>query len=188
MSASFALPDVTARSAAIRLADSAAQSFTFVPYVRVGAAAGIRTLVGAAPGRAEMAASLRLDDGVEGGVTVPAPRIYVRGPGDVIGIDAAQIIRRHPVPGTGNAPTGDLVSRVGTDTTLLYAVLTQGLADSLGNVLIFVGAIVAMLVIDPLLLASIIVVIGASVAVVGALAIVPLMSDPAFTAYLTSIS
>lgn len=109
MSASFALPDVTARSAAIRLADSAAQSFTFVPYVRVGAAAGIRTLVGAAPGRAEMAASLRLDDGVEGGVTVPAPRIYVRGPGDVIGIDAAQIIRRHPVPGTGNAPTGDLV-------------------------------------------------------------------------------
>ncbi|WP_394279098.1 ABC transporter ATP-binding protein [Microbacterium sp.] len=65
--------------------------------------------------------------------------------------------------------TGDLVSRVGTDTTLLYAVLTQGLADSLGNVLIFVGAIVAMLVIDPLLLASIIVVIGASVAVVGAL-------------------
>jgi ATP-binding cassette subfamily B protein len=29
--------------------------------------------------------------------------------------------------------TGDLVSRVGTDTTLLYAVLTQGLADSIGN-------------------------------------------------------
>ena len=29
--------------------------------------------------------------------------------------------------------TGDLVSRVGTDTTLLYAVLTQGLADAVGN-------------------------------------------------------
>src|SRR5690606_13153038 len=40
--------------------------------------------------------------------------------------------------------TGDLVSRVGTDTTLLYAVLTQGLADAVGNSLIFVGAIVAM--------------------------------------------
>ena len=65
--------------------------------------------------------------------------------------------------------TGDLVSRVGTDTTLLYAVLTQGLADSLGSVLIFVGAIVAMLFIDPLLLLCIVVVIGASVAVVGAL-------------------
>ncbi|GLJ78375.1 ABC transporter ATP-binding protein [Microbacterium imperiale] len=65
--------------------------------------------------------------------------------------------------------TGDLVSRVGTDTTLLYAVLTQGLADSVGNALIFVGAIVAMLFIDPLLLLLIVVVIGASVAVVVAL-------------------
>ena len=65
--------------------------------------------------------------------------------------------------------TGDLVSRVGTDTTLLYAVLTQGLADSIGNALIFVGAIVAMLIIDPVLLALILVVVGASVAVVVAL-------------------
>ncbi|MDD7962095.1 ABC transporter ATP-binding protein [Microbacterium thalli] len=65
--------------------------------------------------------------------------------------------------------TGDLVSRVGTDTTLLYAVLTQGLADSVGNALIFVGAIVAMLFIDPLLLLLIVIVIGASVAVVVAL-------------------
>lgn len=65
--------------------------------------------------------------------------------------------------------TGDLVSRVGTDTTLLYAVLTQGLADSIGNALIFVGAVVAMLLIDPVLLMLILVVVGASVAVVGAL-------------------
>ncbi|MCK6081592.1 ABC transporter ATP-binding protein/permease [Microbacterium sp. EYE_5] len=65
--------------------------------------------------------------------------------------------------------TGDLVSRVGTDTTLLYAVLTQGFADSLGNALIFVGAIIAMLVIDPVLLLLIVVVIGASAAVVGVL-------------------
>ena len=36
--------------------------------------------------------------------------------------------------------TGDLVSRVGTDTTLLYAVLTQGLADAVGSALTFVGA------------------------------------------------
>lgn len=65
--------------------------------------------------------------------------------------------------------TGDLVSRVGTDTTLLYAVLTQGLADSVGNVLIFLGAIIAMLVIDPVLLLLILVVVGLSVAVVGVL-------------------
>ncbi|MGZ0711499.1 ABC transporter transmembrane domain-containing protein (plasmid) [Coraliomargarita sp. W4R53] len=62
--------------------------------------------------------------------------------------------------------TGDLVSRVGTDTTLLYAVLTQGLADALGNVLIFLGALIAMLLIDPLLLLLIVVVIGVSVGVV----------------------
>ncbi|MCR2764002.1 ABC transporter ATP-binding protein/permease [Microbacterium sp. zg.B48] len=62
--------------------------------------------------------------------------------------------------------TGDLVSRVGTDTTLLYAVLTQGLADAVGNSLIFVGALVAMAIIDPILLLLIVVVIGVSVVVV----------------------
>ena len=65
--------------------------------------------------------------------------------------------------------TGDLVSRVGTDTTLLYAVLTQGFADSIGSVLIFAGAMVAMLLIDPLLLLLILVVIAASATVVGLL-------------------
>src|SRR5690606_19823670 len=65
--------------------------------------------------------------------------------------------------------TGDLVSRVGTDTTLLYAVLTQGLADAVGNSLLFLGAIIAMLIIDPLLLLLIVIVLGGSVAVVGVL-------------------
>lgn len=62
--------------------------------------------------------------------------------------------------------TGDLVSRVGTDTTLLYAVLTQGLADAVGGAILFIGALIAMLIIDPLLLVLIVVVIGASVIVV----------------------
>ena len=65
--------------------------------------------------------------------------------------------------------TGDLVSRVGTDTTLLYAVLTQGLADAVGSAVLFVGALVAMLVIDPILLLLIVLVIGVSVVVVVAL-------------------
>ncbi|GAA5205666.1 ABC transporter ATP-binding protein [Microbacterium kyungheense] len=65
--------------------------------------------------------------------------------------------------------TGDLVSRVGSDTTLLYAALTQGLADSVGNALLFVGALVAMAFIDPVLLAIIVVVIGISVLGVTAL-------------------
>ena len=65
--------------------------------------------------------------------------------------------------------TGDLVSRVGTDTTLLYAVLTQGLADAVGNSLVFLGALIAMAIIDPVLLGLIVVVIGASIATVGVL-------------------
>lgn len=62
--------------------------------------------------------------------------------------------------------TGDLVSRVGTDTTLLYAVLTQGLADAVGSAVLFLGALIAMLVIDPILLLLIVIVIGISVTTV----------------------
>ena len=47
--------------------------------------------------------------------------------------------------------TGDLVSRVGSDTTLLRAVLTQGLVEAISGMLVFVGALIGMLVIDPML-------------------------------------
>jgi ATP-binding cassette subfamily B protein len=49
--------------------------------------------------------------------------------------------------------TGDLVSRVGSDTTLLRAVLTQGLVEAIGGMLIFIGALIAMLIIDAALFA-----------------------------------
>ncbi len=62
--------------------------------------------------------------------------------------------------------TGDLVSRVGSDTTLLRAVLTQGFVDAAGGVLIFVGSIVAMAVIDPLLLGITLAVIAVAIAAV----------------------
>lgn len=68
-----------------------------------------------------------------------------------------------PISEFDSRRTGDLVSRVGTDTTLLYAVLTQGLADSVGNALLFAGAIIAMAFLDPVLLVAIVVVIGISV-------------------------
>jgi ATP-binding cassette, subfamily B, bacterial len=68
-----------------------------------------------------------------------------------------------PISEFDSRRTGDLVSRVGTDTTLLYAVLTQGFVDAVGNSLIFVGALVAMAIIDPVLLLLIVVVIGLSV-------------------------
>jgi len=60
--------------------------------------------------------------------------------------------------------TGDLVSRVGSDTTLLRAVLTQGLIDAAGGVLIFVGAIIAMAFIDTFLLLLTLAMISVAVA------------------------
>ncbi|WP_121368070.1 ABC transporter ATP-binding protein [Frondihabitans australicus] len=62
--------------------------------------------------------------------------------------------------------TGDLVSRVGSDTTLLRAVLTQGLVDAIGGVFTFAGAIVGMAIIDPVLLGLTVIVVAASVVVV----------------------
>ncbi|MEY4449732.1 MAG: hypothetical protein RLZZ304_107, partial [Actinomycetota bacterium] len=60
--------------------------------------------------------------------------------------------------------TGDLVSRVGSDTTLLRAVLTQGLVDATGGALIFFGSLIAMAVIDPLLLGLTLLMIAFAVA------------------------
>ncbi|GGL03976.1 ATP-binding cassette subfamily B protein [Curtobacterium luteum] len=65
--------------------------------------------------------------------------------------------------------TGDLVSRVGSDTTLLRAVLTQGLIESIGGSLTFIGAIVAMAVIDPVLLVIVVVIVLVAIVVVGGL-------------------
>ncbi|MFC4243445.1 ABC transporter ATP-binding protein [Gryllotalpicola reticulitermitis] len=65
--------------------------------------------------------------------------------------------------------TGDLVSRVGADTTALRAVLTQGLIDAVGGVLTFIGALIGMAIIDPVLLGLTVLVIGLSVVVVVAL-------------------
>jgi ATP-binding cassette subfamily B protein len=54
---------------------------------------------------------------------------------------------RLPISEFDTRRTGDLVSRVGSDTTLLRAVLTQGLVEAIGGSLTFVGALIAMLVI-----------------------------------------
>jgi len=83
-----------------------------------------------------------------------------------------QLVRRMlrlPIREFDTRRTGDLVSRVGADTTLLYAVITQGLVDAVGGVLLFVGALIAMLIIDPVLLGLTVLVIGVSVTGVVAL-------------------
>jgi ATP-binding cassette subfamily B protein len=63
--------------------------------------------------------------------------------------------------------TGDLVSRVGSDTTLLRAALTQGLVDAAGGILIFVGSVIAMAVIDPVLLLLTLAMVAMAVAAIG---------------------
>ncbi len=76
---------------------------------------------------------------------------------------------RLPISEFDTRRTGDLVSRVGSDTTLLYAVLTQGLVDALGGAVVFVGAIIGMAIIDPVLLGATVLVIAVAIGVVGGL-------------------
>lgn len=73
---------------------------------------------------------------------------------------------RLPISEYDTRRTGDLVSRVGSDTTLLRAVLTQGLVEAIGGSLTFIGALVAMLIIDPVLLGLTVLVIAVSVVTV----------------------
>ncbi len=72
-------------------------------------------------------------------------------------------ILRLPINEFDTRRTGDLVSRVGSDTTLLYSVMTQGLVDAVGGALLFVGALIAMAIIDPVLLGLTLIVIVISV-------------------------
>lgn len=80
-----------------------------------------------------------------------------------------RLIRRMlhlPISEFDRRRTGDLVSRVGSDTTLLYAVITQGLVDAVGGAVVFFGALVAMLIIDPVLLGLTVLVIAVSIVAV----------------------
>lgn len=75
---------------------------------------------------------------------------------------AAKLLRL-PIVEYDRRRTGDLVSRTSSDTTLLRAVLTQGLIDLAGGVLVFVGAVIAMAFIDPLLLGLTVVMLGIAI-------------------------
>ena len=78
----------------------------------------------------------------------------------------AQRLLRLPIHEYDLRRTGDLVSRVSGDTTLLRNVLTQGLVDAVGGILIFVGSVVAMAIIDPVLLGCTLAVIVVALAAV----------------------
>lgn len=65
--------------------------------------------------------------------------------------------------------TGDLVSRVGSDATLLRAVLTQGGVEAIGGAITFLGAIIGMAILDPVLLGLTALVVAAAIGTVTAL-------------------
>lgn len=73
---------------------------------------------------------------------------------------------RLPIAEFDTRRTGDLVSRVGSDTTMLRAVLTQGLVEAIGGTVTFVGALIAMLVIDPVLLGLTVLVVAIAITTV----------------------
>ena len=64
----------------------------------------------------------------------------------------ARHLLRLPIAEYDLRRTGDLLSRVGADTTLLRAVVTSGLFEIVTGAVMVVGATVAMAVLDPLLL------------------------------------
>ncbi len=64
----------------------------------------------------------------------------------------ARHLLRLPIAEYDRRRTGDLLSRVGADTTLLRAVVTSGLFEFVAGAVLVVGAVVAMAVLDPLLL------------------------------------
>ena len=77
-----------------------------------------------------------------------------------------QRLLRLPIAEYDRRRTGDLVSRVGSDTTLLRTVVTSGLVDAVAGVLVSIGSLVAMALLDPLLLGLTLLVVVLAAAVV----------------------
>ena len=78
-----------------------------------------------------------------------------------------QRLLRLPIREYDTRRTGDLVSRVGSDTTLLRSVVTSGVVDAVAGVVVVVGSVVAMALLDPLLLGiTLLVVVLAAVVVI----------------------
>jgi ATP-binding cassette subfamily B protein len=91
--------------------------------------------------------------------------LYRTGEGVVLSTRKALISRlvRLPIWQYDRRRIGDLVSRVGSDTTLLKAVLTQGLVSAVGGIFTFFGAVIVMAFIDPILLGATLAVVAIAV-------------------------
>lgn len=78
----------------------------------------------------------------------------------------ADRLLRLPVAEYARRRTGDLMSRVGADTTLLRATVTSGVVDVAGSVVLGVGAVIAMALVDVWLLLLTLVSVAAGLTVV----------------------
>jgi hypothetical protein len=76
-------------------------SYTFVPWVRTGLAAAL-TPPAAGAVRATVSVSMDVED-ADGGREPVSQTLILRGPGDVVGLDGAQVIRQVPASGTPDA-------------------------------------------------------------------------------------
>ena len=75
-------------------------SYDFVPYALTGLSAAMQT-----PGegaRAATTVTVPIEDD-KGGKDAAGQDVTIFGPGDVLGVDPGQIVRRYPAPGSTNA-------------------------------------------------------------------------------------
>ena len=131
MVAAFLLPDVERRVSHVPAESIVLGQYTFLPYHRTGAAAGLRTPFSTAlSARATLSLTVPVTSGA---TTVPAATtLRLRGPGDVLTIDRRQVVRRYPEPGTPDAEPSDL-AHIEFDTPDLPWQFTPSGPDAAGN-------------------------------------------------------
>jgi ABC-type multidrug transport system fused ATPase/permease subunit len=94
--------------------------------------------------------------------------------GEAVVLDArTSLVRRLlrlPVAELDQRRSGDLISRVGADTTLVRAVVTSGLVDFLSGTVVAAGSLVAMALVDRMLLG--VTVVSVAVGFAGSIAVI----------------
>ena len=80
--------------------DTSLGVFTFLPWVRTGIAAAVNNPAG---GDLRASVTVNLPVQSDNGAGVASQHLFVRGPGDVLGFDEQQVVRRYPEQ---NATTG----------------------------------------------------------------------------------
>ncbi len=107
---------------------------------------------------------------VSGALVVGFERYLLQRTAEGVVLDARTSLAAHllrlPVAEHDARRTGDLLSRVGADTTQLHAAVTSGLVQVVSGAVIVAGAVVAMLLLDPMLLAVTLASVSVAVALV----------------------